>query len=275
MLIAPVRLTIIEAHDTGYNWSERGEEWSAPWGNSAAQWFGTIYPRIHEYLPASAILEIGPGYGRWTHFLREQSQRLHIVDPAEQCIEACRRRFGDDPKLVYHVNDGRSLTMIPDRSIDFVFSFDSLVHVPRATVAAYLRQLPDKLSQEGVGFIHHSNLGACRSATLNALPRSVKKLLTKARVLDHEHQRAPDMTAALFRSDCQEHGLKCFRQELVNWRGRRPIDCFSTFARTESKRPGSCQILRNPDFMREAELIRRRAKTYQPESAVKNSCPAE
>ena len=149
--------------------------------------------------------------------------------------------------------------MIPDRSIGFVFSFDSLVHVPREVIEAYLCQLAGKLTDQGVGFIHHSNLGACSSSILNRLPRRLKKLLTKAKILDQEHQRAPDMTAELFRSLGEGHGLKCLHQELVNWRGQRLIDCFTTFARADSKWPAAGETLRNPDFMREARAVRRRA----------------
>ena len=255
-------MRIIESRNIYYDWKGGGEEWSAPWGGSTALWFGTIFPRIHEFLPTTTILEIAPGFGRWTNYLKEYCERLHIVDPVERCIEACRRRFGDDSRLSYHINDGRSLAMVPDRSIDFVFSFDSLVHVPRDTVAVYVRQLADKLKDDGVGFIHHSNLGEYASSIAERLPRRVRKLLTKAKVLDQNHRRAPDMTAELFRSYCTEHGLKCIRQELVNWRGRRLIDCFTTFARVGSKSAGACKILRNPDFMREAQLIRHWSQAY-------------
>ena len=49
--------------------------------------------------------------------------------------------------------------MIPDGSVDFVFSFDSFVHPDREIVEAYLRQLGAKLKIGGKGFIHHSNFG--------------------------------------------------------------------------------------------------------------------
>jgi hypothetical protein len=49
---------------------------------------------------------------------------------------------------------------------------------------------------------------------------------------------------------------------MVNWRGRRLIDCFSTIARKDSKWQSGGEPYRNPDFMREAELIRRRARHY-------------
>lgn len=253
---------IIEPRGPVYDWKEGGEEWSAPWGGSAAQWFGTIFPRIHRWLPAPTILEIAPGFGRWTNYLKEHCERLEIVDSAQECIEACRRRFAGGTRIHCHQNDGRSLAMIPDRSIDFVFSFDSLVHVRRDIVEDYVRQLAAKLKGDGTGFIHHSNLGEYSSSVTERLPRRAHKLLTKAKILDQDHRRTPDMTAELFRSSCAAHGLQCVSQELVNWRGRRLIDCFTTFARTASTQTGAGEILRNPNFMREAQLIRHWSQAY-------------
>ena len=256
-----------EVREVDYHWKDGGEEWSAPWGGSAAQWFGSIYPRVRGFLPTATILEIGPGFGRWTHYLKEHCETLHLVDPAENCIAACRRRFSAETQLIYHVNDGRSLAMIPDRSIDFVFSFDSLVHVPRELVQSYLRQLADKLKPDGAGFLHHSNLGQYGPPLAGQLPGRARKLLTKAKILESNHQRAPDMTAELFRSDCAEAGLRCICQEVVNWRGRRLIDCFTAFAREGSSWRGSGKVLRNPNFMREAQLIRRWSQLYPSKPA--------
>lgn len=245
-----------------YEWIQAGEEWSEPWGGSAAQWFGSIFPRIHQCLPASTILEIAPGFGRWTNYLKEHCEHLHVVDPAQRCIETCQRRFAAESHLSYHINDGRSLAMIPDRSIDFVFSFDSLVHVWRDVVEAYLRQLPEKLKDDGLAFIHHSNLGEYASPVVERLPVRVRKLLTKAKILESDHQRDPDMTTQLFRVCCAEQGLTCIFQETVNWRSRRLIDCFSTITRVGSKWDAPARVFRNPDFMREAQLIRRWSQFY-------------
>ena len=161
--------------------------------------------------------------------------------------------------------------MIPDRSIDFVFSFDSLVHVTRETVEAYVSQLANKLNEDGAGFIHHSNLGEYASQIVERLPRRAKKLLIKAKILDQDYQRAPDMTAELFRSYCAGSGLSCVCQELVDWRGRRLIDCFTTFARAGSKWTGDCRTLRNPDFMREARLIRHWSQAYPAKPGTRNA----
>src|SRR5207253_469039 len=145
--------------DRSYDWTQGGDEWSSAWGGAEAEWFGTILPRIHSFIPAGTVLEIAPGYGRWTHYLKDSCEKLILVDLAERCIDACKQRFASSSHITYHVNDGKSLEMIADNSIDFVFSFDSLVHAEADVLEAYLSQLAKKLKPNGVGFIHHSNLG--------------------------------------------------------------------------------------------------------------------
>jgi hypothetical protein len=54
-----------------YDWPKQGEEWSSVWGGSEAQWFATILPRIHAFVPTGTILEIAPGFGRWTTYLKK------------------------------------------------------------------------------------------------------------------------------------------------------------------------------------------------------------
>jgi Methyltransferase domain len=246
-----------------YDWKDAGEEWSVPWGSSAAQWFGAILPRIRDCLPAERILEIAPGFGRWTHYLKDHCRDLSIVDRTSECIEACRQRFAADLHVHCYLNDGRSLSMIPDASVDFVFSFDSLVHTKRDVVEAYLRELGTKLKIGGKGFIHHSNFGEYASSFRERIPQALAKPLIKAKIFDWAHHRSPDMAAELFRSLCTDHGLHCLSQELVNWRGRRLIDCFSTIMRSDMSVQTPTRRVRNPNFMREATKIRAKATVTQ------------
>jgi SAM-dependent methyltransferase len=243
-----------------YDWKEAGEEWSEPWGSSAAQWDGTIFPRIRDCLPAGTILEIAPGFGRWTHFLKHYCDELWAVDKSSECIEACRRRFAADSSVRCCLNDGRSLSMIPDGSVDFVFSFDSFVHTKHDVVEAYLRELRTKLKICGKGFIHHSNFGEYVNSPRERLPELLAKPLIKAKILDWAHHRNPSMSADWFRILCERNGLHCITQELVNWRGRRLIDCLSLFVRSDSAQENPTKIIRNPNFMREAARIRRESR---------------
>jgi SAM-dependent methyltransferase len=253
-----------------YDWKEAGEEWSAPWGTSSGQWFGTILPRIRHYVPTGAILEIAPGYGRWTHYLKDYCRELSAVDRIDECIEACRSRFAAASHVHCYVNDGRSLRMIPDGSVDFVFSFDSLVHTKRDVVESYLRELGNKLKTGGAGFIHHSNFGEYVNSLRERIPEAVARPLIKAKIFDWSHHRSADMTAEIFRTLCGEHGLHCISQELVNWRGRRLIDCFSIFVKDAIEPKPTC-VTRNRNFMREAARIRTESRHTSTSSFIRSA----
>src|ERR1035437_1617743 len=164
----------------GYDWSLKGEEWSTVWGSSSAQWFGAILPRIRCFVPTANVLEIAPGFGRWTRFLATMCDRYYGVDISTECVDQCRKRFSVS-HMEFFANDGTSLSMIPDGSIDFAFSFDSLVHVDTSVIKAYVAQLISKLSPKGAAFIHHSNLAALESPT------------------GEIHMRDPSVSARLFR----------------------------------------------------------------------------
>ncbi len=241
-----------------YDWSKGGDEWSNKWGGPEKQWYGSILPRIARYLPTGRCLEIAPGYGRWTQFLLDLSSEVIAVDLSSRCVEACRQRFVGNKRFEAFVNDGRSLDMIPDQSIDFVFSFDSLVHVEHDVLDAYLRQLKQKLTPYGIGFFHHSNMGnyAGRFWHRNLpIVRSVMK-----RVLPRSHTitngRALSVTADRFREITNSAGLHCVSQELVNWNSELLIDCFSVFTADTAAADRACKVKRNPQFMTEAEWIR-------------------
>jgi SAM-dependent methyltransferase len=237
-------------YQRNYDWQQGGEEWSWPWGGSDMQWYGTWMPRLQRFLPAPTILEIGCGFGRWSAYLQTHCQRLLLVDIAERCADACRTRFAGQSHIECFSNDGTSLEMIPNAAVDFVCSFDSLVHVDNQVLAAYVRQIADKLSAQGVGFIHHSNLGACLGDPfINDEPML--------------HDRDPGGNAEQMRAVIEQAGLICCGQELINWGTRRVlIDCLTTFARPESPWARHHRLLCNDGFMDEVARLGRLAELY-------------
>lgn len=254
----------LQLWNTSYGWTQQGEEWSSTWGGSEAQWHGAILPRIRAFIPTDTILEIAPGFGRWTNFLKHWCSHLTIIDLAESCIKVCQQRFATDSHITYCVNDGKSLAVIPDSSIDFVFSFDSLVHAEADVIEGYLNQLARKLKPDGVGFIHHSNIGefGMSSHWIEKMPGKLRRSLTEKGWLDRDHGRAHSMTAEIFEEYCDRVGLQCIGQELVNWGTKKLIDCFSVFTLRSSRRARPNKITRNCDFMREAAMIRRLSELY-------------
>jgi SAM-dependent methyltransferase len=251
----------LAAWDQKYDWGKRGDEWSTSWGGAAAQWWGTIYPRIYQFAPAKTILEIAPGFGRWTQYLATICQRLVVVDLSPKCIEQCKERFARLRHIEYHVNDGRSLPMIEDGSIDFCFSFDSLVHCNADILGDYLKSLATKLAPDGIAFIHHSNVAGCirRWQWLRQVrPRRFTHPIYYAieRRVNAAHWRATDVSAELVRELCAKSGLRCISQEIINWGGRYLNDCLSTIVLDGSRWSRLPKVIVNRHFMDEAERLR-------------------
>ena len=97
--------------NNAYKWPEGGDEWSKAWGGADMQWHGTIWPRIHKYFPTGRILEIAPGFGRWTQFLIKNCDSLHGVDLSQKCIESCQIRFDNELNVSFKQNDGKAENM--------------------------------------------------------------------------------------------------------------------------------------------------------------------
>jgi SAM-dependent methyltransferase len=225
-----------------YSWPRDGDEWSDPWGSALSQWESVIQPRIESFLDVDTILEIAPGRGRWTQFLRYRCKRLIVADISPRCIDACRKRFRDSSHIEYQVTDGLSLPAVETSSIDFVFSFDSLVHADLDVLLAYLGELKRILRPTGASVLHHSNLGAYPERLER--PRGVHL---------PPHRRSDNVSADVIREACGNGGLCCLRQELLNWRNVGfLLDCLSTIRHASSQRGAeACTIVPNMAFMSE------------------------
>lgn len=250
-----------------WDWSRGGDEWSDAWGGTDALWRWTLTPRIQDWLPAPTILEIAPGFGRWTQYLKERCDRLIAVDLSEVCIEACRRRFADDAHVELHVNDGRSLAMVDDGSIDFAFSFDSLVHVEADVIEAYLRQLATKLKPDAVAFIHHSNAGDYRrhaDLTRRVPVRVREPLISRGLLMNVNAWRGESVTADWFAEASRAAGLACISQEKISWiDGRMMIDTISVVTPRGSRHERPRRVVDNPGFSQEAARVKAVAELYR------------
>jgi hypothetical protein len=254
----------IRAWDQDHPWSGTDDDWSTMWGNCEAQWWGSLFPRIHTFLPCDQILEIAPGFGRWTNWLRFQCKRLTAVDLSERCIAHCQERFRDCGHLQFVKNDGRSLEFINDQSIDFAFSFDSLVHAESDVIEGYVHQLARKLTPDGIAFLHHSNAHRYRRrfAPGRLMPMGWRNRLMRHRLLPRDHMRAITMSADRFAEICSRAGCTCISQELVNWGYVRDLDCFSLLTPKGSRWDRPPRRVSNPWFLDEARSFKRASELY-------------
>ena len=201
-----------------YNWAERGNEWNQGYGGTQNAWEWAVYPRIRAFVPAKHILEIAPGRGVWTEYLRPLAERMTLVDLVPECIEACKAKFGRRG-MDYIANDGRTFPGVATSSIDFVFSWHSLVHCDHEVMRSYVGE-PGRVMRPGAfGLIHHSDFESVIDPATGQAP------------FENFHWRGRDMSAAKFRADCASRGLHCVYQELVPWGYPTPTDAFSVFTK--------------------------------------------
>jgi SAM-dependent methyltransferase len=240
----------ISMWNEAYDWSQRGDEWSAAWGGVSYQWWVTLFSRIQGFVPAGRILEIAPGYGRWTHYLRDLCDELIAVDIAESAVAHCRERFAGDGQVSFHVNDGTSLAIVADGSIDLIFSFDSLVHAERDVIAGYLQEFARVLADDGVAFIHHSNMASYEPGSYD--PHNI-------------HWRATSVSAELVERIARSEGLRCISQETVAWGNETLLnDCFSVITRAGSRWDRENDVSANMDFTRQEIAASQRISTLYP-----------
>lgn len=157
-----------------YRWKRGENEWT-----SSEQWKQSVLEHVmaKNIPPGHVVLEIGPGFGRWTRKLIELSRHLIEVDVSEKCIEHCKNLFADKENVEFHVNDGRSLDFVTDDAVDYIWSFDVFVHIEPADIAHYLDEFRRILKDEGLVIIHHGIIGrtdlnwrsSLTLATFNAL----------------------------------------------------------------------------------------------------------
>lgn len=228
-----------------HDWPESGEEWSKSWGSSQHQWQMTILPRVINCLPARNVVEIAPGWGRWTRFLMANCSTYLGFDISEKAIDECRKRFCFEKKANFQLNDGKTIGAASDKSIDFIFSMDSLVHAEVDAIEPYIKEFARVLSECGTGFIHHSNMGEHNHKSIN-----------------NPHQRATSVSADVFRGLCEKYNLKCIAQEKINWGQSETNDCFSLFARSERLDGRQTAIIDNKNFHLEIENAGRIFNAY-------------
>jgi len=133
---------------------DSGDEWSSRFGTTENLYAQILKNEVENYCKGDG-LEIAPGWGRITEYLIPNCNSLSIVDLNEHCIAKCANRFGKKIKA-YYVNDGKSLTSVPDSSLDFIFSFDSFVHIHFNVFCEYILEFSRVMKEGAHGVIHHS-----------------------------------------------------------------------------------------------------------------------
>jgi len=153
-------------------------------------------------LDPSMVVELACGHGRHTADILDRfpHSRVTLVDVNVENIEACRERFGSDPRLSYIVNNGRDLANIEDGSHTAVFCYDAMVHFELEDVISYLSEIYRVLKPGGRALLHYSNYDRAPGGSYH----------------DNPHWRN-FCTERLFCHLCQRQGFGIIHSQTLDW----------------------------------------------------------
>lgn len=84
-------------------------------------------------------VEIGPGGGRWTQYLLG-FRKLYVVDYHAELLEELKKNF-NKPNMEFIKNNGTDFPGVKERSIDYLYSFGTFVHLDTQLIEAYLTNM--------------------------------------------------------------------------------------------------------------------------------------
>jgi len=88
------------------------------------------------------VLEIGCGAGRITRALSGLFGEVHAVDVSGEMVAKARAALADRSNAFVYQNNGKDLTVIPDKQFDFAFSTIVFQHIPSYDVIeSYVREV--------------------------------------------------------------------------------------------------------------------------------------
>jgi SAM-dependent methyltransferase len=196
---------------SGDPWVPQNPYFAAAEEHGPGLWENLVWPFIHD-CDFGAVLDLAAGHGRNSAFLLRHAGHLTISDIQEGNVDACRRRFGESPRISYLVCNGYDFRPIGAAALSLVYCFDAMVHFDSDVVRSYLRDAHRVLAPGGRGFFHHSNFVGGHDWRTNPNARNF-------------------MSRELFAHYAMKEGLEIVRQKTINWGTVVASDCLTLVAK--------------------------------------------
>lgn len=205
-----------------------GGAWLAWYQSAEAEfaplWNDLIRPLFPPWANLSRVLEVAAGACRNTERLLPLAEQVVVTDIDPAAVDLCKMRFSGRPgaeKLHFIAVDGIHIPL-SDGSVSFVYQFDAGVHFHSSVIRGYMKEFNRVLVRGGVGFFHHSNLGASQYSVNDDLD-----------VTANPHMRS-NFTRATFSEIAREEGLRILCHPLVDWYGSVALDAFALFCKPDA-----------------------------------------
>ena len=110
---------------------------------------------IEQHLPlaGATVLELGCGTARMTRLLVERFSIARLIATEVDQIQHAKNVASEHPATIEFREGGAQAIDLPDNSVDVVFMFKSLHHVPRELMAQALREIARVLKPNGMAWI--------------------------------------------------------------------------------------------------------------------------
>ncbi len=110
---------------------------------------------IGQHLPlaGATVLELGCGTARMTRLLVERFPIARLIATEVDQIQHAKNLASEHPATIEFREGGAQAIDLPDNSVDVVFMFKSLHHVPRELMAQALREIARVLKPNGLAWI--------------------------------------------------------------------------------------------------------------------------
>jgi ubiquinone/menaquinone biosynthesis C-methylase UbiE len=112
-----------------------------------------VQPALDElqFVPEdSSMLEVGCGAGRMTASFARRFASVYALDISEEMQNLAKQHLARFSNIHWMLGDGTNLSAIPSESVDFVFSYLVLQHLPAEGLAmSYVREMLRVLRQRG------------------------------------------------------------------------------------------------------------------------------
>ncbi len=135
--------------------------WGDPYTHEAVNAAGDILGNYWKILKGLLLpnvsgkraLDLGCFDGKWTYFM-EQAASIICVDLDDTGFRAMQKRLVNYPPMMFYKTAGDELAGIPDQSVDFIFSIDSLVRSEVPIIEKYIAEFARIISPDGKICVH-------------------------------------------------------------------------------------------------------------------------
>jgi len=155
----------------------------------------------------TVVLDLGCGYGRFVEFYAPLASFVYGVDVTAYIIDICKTKYAGIENVEFIKNNGYTLEMIDDNSIDLVSCYTVFQHIPRKATQSYIKEFSRILKPDGRIIIQFQGVKSNNDKAYNDV--GLEKKVYKIQYTNEDIQilaKYSGLEIKKFYEDFREHG---------------------------------------------------------------------